>query len=403
MTLSRAIFTPAVSHGYAKLIGAPTENFRNGNWPNGMTAGDLDFLNPKTEFFKTKAYLISAGQFLNKGMDHYPNYQEVIDLTIIGDSGGFQIINNPEWYQGYSTVKDVLSWQEKHCDVAPIIDIPTGCVDEGNGVFDSVSKCLETTVQNLRWATDNRRSEKLILLNVVQGRDLKSAIHWYDSVREFQIDGWGFGGNTRIDLEVMMMLLIRMRDNGDLEKTRWIHMFGVGTLKGALAYTAVRRGLEAHGERELPVSFDVSTPFTSAYKRRAVKGLPKISTDKLSLPEIQGLDSPQFAGSLTRFPLPITEISKRMTVGDICVNGNIHLDHAWDQLSCALVANHNLSAMSLAYEWVNSVYELDASIAAAFLPGWLVEFRDLVPEILKSEKAGTLINKYKSNWSMLQD
>lgn len=401
MSNSKAIFTPAVSQTFATFIRQPASRQRNGNWPDGLTPADLDFLNPHSTLFHTDAYLISAGQYLNKGLDHYPQPPGAKNLTVIGDSGGYQIIGDPVWYKGRSKVIDVLRWQEAHCTVAPIMDIPTGCVAAGNAVFDSVSKCLATTKQNLAWASVARQSNKLLLLNVAQGRDLISAFHWYDTVRRFKLNGWAFGGATRIDLEILMKLLVRMRDNGDFEDTRWVHMFGVGTIKASLAYTAIRRGLEALLGRDLPVSYDVATPFTNA-AILTLKTLPVIGNKKMSLPGIQGLDKTVYVGSTLRLPISFTKLGKRLTAGDLCVNPDIHKDNAWDQLSYQLAACHNLEAMALGYEWAQLAFDLDEELAANLLPRWLVEFRELAPEILKSQKANDLINRNKRSWSNLQ-
>lgn len=401
MSNSKAIFTPAVSQTFAQFIREPASRRRKGNWPDGLTPGDLDFLNPHSTLFHTDAYLISAGQYLNRGTDHYPQPPGAKNLTVIGDSGGYQIIRDPAWYQGRGRVIGVLRWQEKNCTVAPIMDIPTGCVDADNAMFDSVSKCLNTTVDNLKWADSARQSKKLLLLNVAQGRDLNSAMHWYDTVRQFKLNGWAFGGATRVDLEILMKLLVRMRDNSDLEYARWVHMFGVGTIKASLAYTAIRRGLEALLGRDLPVSYDVATPFTNA-AILTLKTLPVISNKKVSLPGVQGLDKADYVGSTLRLPISFTKLGKRLTAGDLCVNPNIHEDNAWDQLSYQLVASHNLEAMSLGYEWAQSAFDLDEKLAVKLLPRWLVEFRDLAPEILKSQKANDIINRNKRNWLNLQ-
>lgn len=402
MSRNRALCAPSISQAFPKLLGRPQSAYRGGAWPAGLTPQDLDFLDPASRLFSADTYLLSAGQYLHKKPVAYPRNPGRSDVKVIGDSGGFQIIDDHEWYQGQPTVLDVIHWQEAHCNVGLIIDIPSRAPQAGHPIFDEFAKCLETTKQNIAWAKAARSREDFILLNVAQGNTLKQVLHWYNEVKSSELDGWGFGGKAVVDLNLLMTLMVRMRDDGELEHVRWMHMLGTGIVEAGLAYTAIRRAIEGILGRELPVSFDCSTPFTNSYRRKKAIGYPKFGERRMVAPSLPAPTSPLLTGSTLPFPFGQTAIGKLLTVGDICINPDIHADHAWDELSHALVASHNFDAMLKTFDWAHKLFDMPPELAKSSIPNWLIDFKGLVAEILTSEQAMGLIKKHRGNWPLLR-
>ncbi len=402
MSTSKAQFAPSISHGYARTILEPQSKYRRGKWPAGLTSDDLDFLSPKSRLFTADAYLLSAGQYLNKRPDAYPVGANSSPAKVIGDSGGFQVIDDPDWYQGKPTVLDVLGWQERSCNAGLVLDIPTRAALAGNQRFNTYAKCLVTTRSNIEWAKAARTRSDFHLLNAAQGNDLRQALDWYDNLKDPELNGWGFGGETVVNLEILATLLVRMRDDGELSRAQWLHFLGTGMLDAGLAYTAIKRAIENVIGRELTVTFDCSNPFTNSYRHKTAIAYPRYDSKSIVAPSRPAPTSPNLSRSDLPFPYRHTTIGKMLTVGDVCVNGNIHADHGWDNLSCALVANHNFEALLLAFEQAHCLFDMPPDISSKSIPIWLMEFKDFIAEVLKSERAMSLIKKNRALLPVIQ-
>ncbi len=154
---------------------------------------DLNFLSRGSAYASTDIALFSPGPFLDFEFDQRSAPKNQSGATIIGDSGGFQFITNPSQFEGTETRNKMLRWQEQNCHVAPIVDMPTRCIEQPGHAFGSLGKCLEVTRESASFAVRNRRSKDLLLLNVIQGRNNTEVQQWYRGVKGFKLDGWAIG------------------------------------------------------------------------------------------------------------------------------------------------------------------------------------------------------------------
>ena len=145
--------------------------------------------------------------------------------------------------------------------------------------------------------------------------------------------------------------------------------------------------------------------------------------------EVSTFDS-LFDHSMTHRPLAVeTAISRKITLGDICVKGyedvngkdieatNEAIQHemgllqydqfetrkkkypsALDGMSYVLLMNHNVELHIRACQEACHMMDQPLSIARQHLPSDVLEFKDLCEEIFISEKPMDLINKH---WKML--
>ncbi len=391
----RARPAPAISHGYSRSLTLPENQFRHGNLPAGLRLSDLNFSDPGSSLHRQDIHLISAGQFRDSNPDHHPVPPTNKDVKVISDWGGFQIIDNPGWYEGQTTVVQSFMWQEHHSDIAVGPDIPSRAATRPNARFNTTAACLAASEQNKKWALNVRSRNDLIMLDVIQGGDHSEAEHWRRIVRQVPLEGVAFGGQTGRDLYILTRLLVKMRDAGDLHQCQWMHFLGIGMIEAGLAYSIIGRSIIETLGHEIPISFDFSTPFTESFVRQNVAGFPKLSPKGLIVPYCRGPHSPKLAGSAEPFPLPVSTIGKRLSVGDLCVKGDRYAKHAWDQLSHMMAANHNLDVMALALDQAHLLFDAGGDIAAAHIPPWLLEFGEILPEILASQNAMQLISKYR--------
>src|SRR5206468_1546637 len=101
---------------------------RGGDLPNGISSpADLDFLDPANPFFVTDRALFSYGQFIGRATP-MGIFSKRSGVTILGDSGGFQLIEKPQLWKGDRTRAEALAWLEKHTNEAMTLDIPTRAI-----------------------------------------------------------------------------------------------------------------------------------------------------------------------------------------------------------------------------------------------------------------------------------
>ena len=402
MSKFRAQAAPAISHGYSRTLTLSQNQLRDGNLPAGLSLRDLNFSDPVSVLHHQDIHLISAGQYLHNTPDHHPLPRANTRAKVLSDWGGFQTIDNPEWYQGQTTVVQSVKWQERNSDVAVGPDIPSRAANQPDHPCNTTAKCLTASVQNKKWALNVRSRNDLIMLNVIQGGDYREAEHWLSEIRKIPLEGFAFGGATGRDIYITTRQLVKMRDAGDLHQCQWIHFLGVGTIEAALAYSIIGRAVIETLGLEIPISFDFSTPFTQSFVRQSIAGYPQLSKSGLVLRYCTGPHSPKLAGSTDPFPLPISTIGKRLTVGDLCVNSNRYAKHAWDHLTNMMMANHNLDVTMGAIDQAHRLFDAGGDVAAAHIPPWLIRFSEILPEILASSNAMKLISKYRHELKILR-
>ena len=141
----RAIYTPSLSPGYARLLARDPAKVRNGVMPAGLKLHDLNFLDAKNPLFHIDHVLYSAGQVL--GQNQVPcmiaqRHGLSNKTTVIGDSGGYQLIKGVIPWQGNATRRKILNWLEAHCDVGMTLDVPTKAIGEPKSQFNDFRSCL---------------------------------------------------------------------------------------------------------------------------------------------------------------------------------------------------------------------------------------------------------------------
>ncbi len=129
-----------------------------------------------------------------------------------------------------------------------------------NGLGIDYNACLVQTLRNNRLF---RRiaSPGTKLLNVLQGRNLEEAEEWLRHARKSKFRGWAFAGYLTNDIALLLRMLIRMRDGGDLKGKEWLHFLGVGNLELGCVYTALQRAFENQIGPSIQISYDASSPF----------------------------------------------------------------------------------------------------------------------------------------------
>lgn len=172
-------------------------------------------------------------------MVSYYYAQKMTEQTIpmFIDSGGFaslfkdsQIQSLPNETHGILTPEgtmitpgEVLTSQEKHADIGATLDfIITAEMPE-----KEAKKRQELTIQNAKWALENKRNRNLRLFASLQAWDRCSMYRMLEALLPLPFDGYALGGMVpRIKAPEIIFELVETFAR--VEKERPLHIFGIG-------------------------------------------------------------------------------------------------------------------------------------------------------------------------------
>ena len=445
-----ARFTPATSEMYSRCLAN-----KNPKRPLPISAEDLNFLNPNSNLFFIPYALYSAGQAAKSETaslkrDCMFTLRDKTKTTVIGDSGGYQIQTAAIKWQGDKTRNIMMRWLEDVTDWSMILDFPTGGINLGsvdphvqrlrneNVDLDAFcaslgfdpndyqklcfSACLYQTLQNNDYFIQHRKPGKTKFLNVVQGRSVEESRVWYDKVKHYDFEAWSLAGPHKENFEMTMTRLIDMRRDGLLENKDWLHFLGVGKLQHGAVYTTIQRCIRESINPEFTISYDVSSPFTLAAYGKCYFGYTldrngwSVHGDKI--------DGREFLPGNARAKTPFldiikeewdkkglktteqdghgcfvhTEVGKRLTMDQVCVNEDLKFTSTWDVVSYALMMNHNVQVH---LEGVFNSQDMYDRGKEDHVPLGLLRYKDMIPEIFASKDPYKAIKRYAKDLNYL--
>ncbi|MEP0942009.1 MAG: hypothetical protein ABJH63_15315 [Rhizobiaceae bacterium] len=291
-----AVYAPALSEGWVNTIQAAIDRPEDFHFPQfadfELVAEDLQFTNPNSRLCFYPWVLYSAGQAVNvdsadqsrawksNWLTQQPRDPNVV---VIGDSGGFQILQQTMSFHGNPTVKRILKWLEEVADYSMVLDFPTSGISSGvfvehtrrlmqegvpietlaqqEGLDSGLVTSLVQTIRNNRTYVRAQNPKQTKILNVLQGRNEEESKYWFERVKAFPFEGWSFAGKHHSELAMTLRRLIEMRDSGLLARCEWIHFLGVSTFKVAAVLTYLQRALREHtNAKSVQISFDSKSP-----------------------------------------------------------------------------------------------------------------------------------------------
>lgn len=351
----QAIYVPSVSAGFARdAIGRAGLRAM----PDHLPANLLNFLDQTNEVFRISHAMASAGQFIGRDAPSMISTRDSKRTRIIGDSGGYQ------WATGKLTINDdgdrmrILRWLEANADIAMTLDAPPGGIGKEKFPFTSTEQCLEATIQNLEFFSENRRSDLgTIFLNVIQGTTPQESVDWYNAVKIYPFEGWAIAGTLRNDIYHLCRLIILMHRDGQLDGKRWFHVLGTCELGTAVMLTALQRAVKRHLGHNIRFSFDTSTPFRLLVPNQAL-GWPNFREEKMMIEQVDAPCSSALIGKAIDWPF-LSAIGTRMTVADVQVSRPPPNTTQRDTLGNHLLALHNLQALCLAVFSANRRFDVE--------------------------------------------
>ena len=455
-----ALFLPAVSSFFIAGLGkqrAGENYFDAARIPQGFN-GDvecLNFLNSKQGLYTYKWGLYSAGHANLDTTKNDPCESIVRDREqgtfMLGDSGGFQILKcqwpadwkDPNCPRAMKKRTEVLKWMDTYMDYGMCLDIPSQSLttyhikDPKTGKsahgISTIEEAIAATHINNEYFIKNRNGN-CKFLNVLQGRNHTQSDDWYEEMKKYcdpniypenHFNGWAFGGQNKIDVELMLRRLVGIIHDGLLEpgKHDLIHCLGVSIMEYAVLFTDIKRAIRKYHNPNLEITFDCASPFFSAakglaYFNNSIEHNKKwaYSMEKTAEDKKYATDTRKFSDAVLQDGIhkqftdsPVTD---RMVMKDLCYRGPGFIGQhgketktSWDTLSYTLIQAHNV------YQHIVAVQEANRQYEQGVMPKMVMNkfddnhFGDIIDEIFSlkdREKSLALIKQHSSLWTQMQ-
>ena len=268
---TKFIYLPSFSAGEMGSNFVKDHRFRN-----GMTIRFYSDEFPKE--YQHKSLLITAGAHMS--VQDYRNKMGLTDDNfVMGDSGGYQFASGAlKWDLKYRD--KIFNWLSENTDVAMNLDLPPRLTNQGK-----FQECLDLSIDNFKYFA-NKQDGSTKFMNVVQGDDEHTYMHWYDKVKDFPFQGWGIGGAGGSLYRFMSGIVALLDGKEHLNPANeYFHILGTSKIRDFLMLIQLQKSLEDIGSNII-VTTDSSSPdravvFGTYYTRFSIK---KNSFESLNFP-----------------------------------------------------------------------------------------------------------------------
>lgn len=248
--MKRFLFFPSFSAGNVAQAMAKKQAMRNGL--------DISFFSTKfPKEFRHPYFLVSAGHYYKKlTFSQDFGFFDPPDMLLLGDSGGYQIASGAMKWDP-KVVPLIFEWLENNSHIAMNLDIPPRMNYAGK-----FTEALEISKKNFKFFAE-KQTGKTKFLNVLQGSDESTYLKWYESVKDFDFNGWGVGGATTSIYRMMCALNVLLSGREHLNKNReYLHILGTSKVTDFFILSQLQKSLNDIGS-EMRVTTDSSTPSRS--------------------------------------------------------------------------------------------------------------------------------------------
>ncbi|MEI6557545.1 MAG: hypothetical protein WCO00_03995 [Rhodospirillaceae bacterium] len=213
---------------------------------------------------------------------------------LIADSGGYQIgtgvfahseifRNDIHGAQADKIRRRILNWSETFADYSMTLDFPAWALGSSNYIFTTFRECLNETFYNCAFIEEERTHGRTKLLNVIQGKNYGQAVEWYDTVKEFNFEGWSFAGPVAANPDITVRLLLHMWRDGMIGPERnWVHILGRSSLNAVWVNNIIHQNIRRHIFGGAQISYDSSSHVHYALNGSKVVG-HNFNTDEFTL------------------------------------------------------------------------------------------------------------------------
>ena len=182
---------------------------------------NISFFN-ENSVIKYNYFLVNAYHNKTKTIKEMTGIEDFKNISILGDSGGFQIMNGK--FQETKTIRlEILKWLEDNCNYSMILDTPP--------ITCEYDIALKQTMDNCAFFKSNQLG-KTKFVNVIHGNTYDEISEWIDNIIKFGFNGgYAIGGilmNPNKQFKTLMTLII-LWQKGILEQlnsTQLVHILG---------------------------------------------------------------------------------------------------------------------------------------------------------------------------------
>jgi hypothetical protein len=258
--------------------------------------------------------------------------------------------------------------------------------------------------------------------------------NWYGEMKKYcdtniypdnHFNGWAFGGQNKIDVELMLIRMIDIIHDGLLQEGKHdlIHCLGVSIMEYAVLFSDIQRAIRKHHNPKLTITFDCASPFFSA-----AKGLGYFNTNidhgkKWSYQMEKTAENKDYATDTRKFSDAVladgihkvftdSPVTDKLLMKDLCYRGQGFIGQhgketktSWDTLSYTLLQAHNVYQHIYAVQEANRQYEQGILPAMLFNKNTGIKFANVVEDIFaQPDKASAIaiIKKHSKLWEQMQ-
>lgn len=451
-----ALFLPAVSSFYISGLGKQREGenyFDQSRIPQGFNGNVecLNFLNAQEGLYTYKWGLYSAGH-ANLDVNKVDHNESIIrkrdrkNTFILGDSGGFQILKgqwpadwkDPNCPKAMAKRKEVLAWMDEYMDYGMCLDVPSESYRNTKAYEQHKIANLDDAVKATHINNEyfiKHRNGNCKFLNVMQGLTHTDSDNWYAEMKKYcdpkvypdnHFNGWAFGGQNKIDVDLMLQRLVHIIHDGLLEpgKHDLVHCLGVSILEYAVLFTDIQRAIRKYHNPNLIITFDCASPFFSAAKGLAYFNTSIEHDKKWSYSMTKTAEDKNYATDTRKFRDGVLQdgihtmftdspVTDRMLMKDLCYRGQGFIGQhgketktSWDTLSYTLLQSHNV------YTHISAVQEANRRYEQGVVPAMIMDerferlrFGEIIDEIFSLHdrtKSLELIKQHSKLWTKMK-
>lgn len=176
------------------------------------------------------------------------------DTIIFIDSGGYQLATGVK--PNHSREK-ALEWSEANGDLFPILDLPAN-------KKISMDESIAYTIESAKYYSEKRSRSDCIIMNVLSATERSGMERWYKAVKDFQFDGWAYGGHAN-SLKSIIQSILFLESKGELSRNECtnLHIFGTTSLH-VIPYLVYAQNILNKKGINCLLSFDSSYAFRNA-------------------------------------------------------------------------------------------------------------------------------------------
>ena len=166
-------------------------------------------------------------------------------------------------------------------------------------------------------------------------------------MKDFDFEGWAFGGDTKNGIEPLLKWIRRLLDDGKLHsKTEWLHVLMMSPPINSVLLTALQKRLRELLGNTITVSYDSSSPFQTSGISQKIAVLPEL-TDDIKTWRIKSVQYPQHPKYLSQTDIRylddiVSPITKLVSINDFHAKSGPMETKFLDTLAQHLLTNHNL-------------------------------------------------------------